>query len=103
MSGWYRIDDRPAGVWSVNANNESPTTRAYLVLYFADLLPRIGEGRIERAAARLEQLPGLEQKIKDARQSAWKRYPSLYLADIAGDAGKEQLLLDALGELLVEV
>ncbi|MCW2903274.1 MAG: hypothetical protein JWO67_5539 [Streptosporangiaceae bacterium] len=102
LSGWYRIDGRPAGVWSINANNESPSTRAYLVLYFADLLPRLGVERIEKAARRLEELPHLTQKIQDARQSGWKKYPSLYLADVAGDQYKEQVLLDAIGQLLTE-
>jgi hypothetical protein len=50
----------------------------------------------------MEDLPFLTQKIRNARQSAWKKYPSLYLADVAGDQQKEQVLLDAIGELLLE-
>lgn len=101
-AGWYRVAGQPTGVWVLNANNESPTTRAYLMLYLADLLPKLGAERLERAAQMLEALPTLRDKIAVARESHWKRYPSLYLTDIAGDSGKEQILFEALGDLLAE-
>lgn len=101
-SGWYPVGGQPTGVWVLNANNESSTTRAYLVLYLADLLPKLGGERIERAARMLETLPTLREKIAAARQSEWKKYPSLYLADIAGDPAREQILFGALGDLLAE-
>jgi hypothetical protein len=102
LSGWYTVGGQPAGVWVLNANNESPRTRAYLVLYLADLLPRLGSDRIERAAQILESLPTPREKIAAARESQWKKYPSLYL-DIAGDPAKEQILFDALGDLIADV
>jgi hypothetical protein len=102
VAGWFRIAGQPTGVWVLNANNESPRTRAYLVLYLADLLPRLGADRIERVARMLESLPTLKDKIAAARESQWKKYPSLYLADVAGDPAKEQILLDALNDLLAD-
>jgi hypothetical protein len=45
-------------------------------------------------------LPPLRAKIALARESDWKRYPSLYLADIADDPSKVQVLFDALGDVL---
>jgi hypothetical protein len=102
LSGWYRIAGQPTGVWVLYANDESPTTRAYLQLYLADLLPRLGVERMERAARTLESLPTLKDKIAAARDSEWKKYPSLYLADIAGDPAKEQVLFDALDDLTAD-
>ncbi|PWW23518.1 hypothetical protein JD79_02692 [Geodermatophilus normandii] len=87
----------------LNANNESPKTRSYVVLYLADLLPRVGADRLERAARILETLPSMAGKIGLARQSQWKKYPSLYLADIAGKPTEERVLFDALNELTADV
>jgi hypothetical protein len=84
VSGWYDVAGQPTAVWSLNANDERAHTRAYLYFYLADLVGRIGAARIEQAAGILETVPGLRAKIADARASAWRKYPSLYLADIAG-------------------
>ncbi|MGY1665900.1 hypothetical protein [Geodermatophilus sp. SYSU D00696] len=102
LSGWYVIGGQPTGVWVLNANNDSPKTRSYVVLYLADLLPRLGADRLERVARILERIPALSGKIALARQSQWKKYPSLYLADIAGDLVAEQILFDALADLMAD-
>lgn len=70
VGGWYRIEERPTGAWVLNANTDSPTTRAYLVFYFGDIVTRTGPARIERAAAALETIPALKQKMaKRVRRS----------------------------------
>lgn len=99
VGGWYEIDGQPTGTWALNLNSDSPTTRAYLTLYFSDLVGRLGPDRLERAAHILEQIPSLKPKIDLARSSAWKRYPSLYLADVAGKPEEEQALMAALTDL----
>jgi hypothetical protein len=102
VAGWYSVAGRPTAVWVLNASNESPTTRAYMMFYLADVATRLGSQRVERAAQILETIPSLKSKIADARASDWKRYPSLYLADIAGEAARTQVALDAIADLLLD-
>jgi len=96
VSGWYDVVDQPTAVWSLNANDERPHTRAYLYFYLADLVGRVGVARLEQAASVLETVPGLSAKIADARASTWRKYPSLYLADIAGSEKSVDAVLEAI-------
>jgi hypothetical protein len=84
----------------LNANNESPTTRAYLVFYFADVAKRLGADRVDRAAGILYAIPSLTAKIDEARASAWNKYPSVYLGDVATTEAHKQTILDAISDLL---
>jgi hypothetical protein len=99
VGGWYNIAGRPTVVWVLNANNDSPTTKAYMVFYFGDMIPWAGLDRIEAAAAKLQQIPSMKHKVADARASGWKKYPSLYLADVAADPTSKAAVFDAITEL----
>jgi hypothetical protein len=96
VSGWYDCSGQTATVWSLNANDERPHTRAYLYFYLADLVSRLGPDRIEHAASRLEKIPSIRTKITDARATNWRKYPSLYLADIARDDDAVAAMFDAI-------
>lgn len=100
VAGWYRVNGRETGVWSLNANTENPSSRAYLQFYVADYIARTSPDVLERVAARLEQIPTLRAKIADARSSDWKKYPSVYLGDVAGHPEHEQAIVDAISELI---
>jgi len=100
VGGWYSIDGRPTVVWVLNTNSDSPTTKAYMVFYFGDLVPWAGPVRIDAAAAKLEQIPGLKPKIAEARASGWKKYPNLYLSEVASDATSVQAVFDAITKVV---
>jgi hypothetical protein len=100
VGGWYLLGGKPTGMWVLNANSESPTTRAYLVFYLADIAKRLGADRVERAARILQTIPSLETKIAEARVSGWSRYPSLYLGDVASNDAHRQAVFNAIGDLL---
>jgi hypothetical protein len=102
VAGWYSVAGRPTGLWALNANTESPTSKAYLQLYLADLPSRVGSDVMEKAAAELERIPTLNAKLADARTNNWKKYPSLYLVDVAGHADQEQALLAAITVLITD-
>jgi hypothetical protein len=99
VAGWYPLAGQPTGVWVLNANNENPTTRAYLVFYLADVAKRLGADRVERAARILRTIPSLTSKIDDARTSDWNKYPSLYLDDVQTE-DQRRAIFDAVGNLL---
>lgn len=96
VAGWYRVGDRPTAVWNVNANSESPTTRAYLYFYLADHFASVETGRVEKAAAVLETIPAMKGKIAEARANDWRKYPSVYLAEVAGHPDREQAIFQAI-------
>jgi hypothetical protein len=100
VGGWYKVRGRPTGVWVLNTNSTSPTTRAYLVFYFGDLVEHSVADRIETAARTLETLPALRAKIAEARTSNWRKYPSLPLADLVSDAASEQAVFRAIDQLI---
>jgi hypothetical protein len=100
VAGWYLVDGRPTGVWSLNANTESPSAKAYLQFYLADQAGRAGLGLLEQVGAELEKIPSLRAKISDARASDWRKYPSVYLVDVAGFPEREQALFDAVTALV---
>jgi hypothetical protein len=100
VGGWYNVNNSPTVVWVLNTNSDSPTTKAYLVFYFGDLVHSAGPARLEAAAARLEQIPALKQKVAQARASEWKRYPNLYLSDVASDLTLVGAVFDAIKELI---
>lgn len=99
VGGWYSIDGRPTGTWVLNLNTESPTTRAYLVFYFGDIVTRTGPERIAAAASLLESIPPLKQKIAEARASEWRKYPSLHIADVASDGAAIDTVFEAIDML----
>jgi hypothetical protein len=100
VAGWYPLAGQPTGVWSVNANSESSTTKAYLVFYLPEAARRLGPQRMERAATILEAIPSLAGKIADARTSGWNKYPSLHLSDVVSDEAQVQRIFDAFSDLL---
>ena len=102
VAGWYSVAGRPTGLWALNANTDSPTSKAYLQIYLADLPSRVGPDVMERAASELERIPTLKAKLADARTNNWKKYPSLYLVDVAGHADQEQALLAAITVLITD-
>lgn len=102
VGGWYDIDGRPTGLWVLNLNTESPTTKPYLVFYYADVVGRVGAERVERSAEKLRNIPGMHSKIDAARASNWAKYPSVYLSDAAQHPERIQAIFDAI-ETLVEM
>ncbi len=101
MSGWYRVGGKPAGVWTLNAGGEEASSPAYLFFYFPNLLGKIPATRIEDAAQHLETIPGFGDKIRDARAGGWrKRYPQIYLRDIAGSEASIAAVIAAVDALI---
>lgn len=86
-------------MWNLNANSESPIARAYLYFYLADHVAIVGSQRVEQAAAHLETIPSMKAKIAEARANDQKKYPSVYLPDVAGTP-HEQALFAAVTVLL---
>ncbi len=102
VAGWFRVNGWDTGVWSLNANTDSATSKAYLQFYLADHLTRTTPDVLERVAAQLERIPSMRAKIADARSSNWKKYPSVYLVDVASHSDQVEAVLAAIGELLGE-
>lgn len=100
VAGWYTLAGRPTAVWNLNANTESPTSRAYLYFYLADHVAIVGAEQVAKAGAILESIPSMKAKIDEARANDWMKYPSVYLPDIAGNAAQEAALLGAIKVLL---
>jgi hypothetical protein len=100
VAGWYPLGGEPTGVWVLNANNENPATKAYLNFYLPEAARRLGPERVERAAAILSRLPGMETKMAEARAIGWNKYPSLYLRDVASDEHLVEVLLAGISDLL---
>lgn len=99
VTGWYSLAGRPTPLWMLNASSES-RRRAYLQFYLADIVTQLGPDRVERAALILERIPSLKNKIAEARDADWKKYPSFYLADVARDDTLAQLVFDAIADLV---
>ncbi|MDQ1656071.1 MAG: hypothetical protein QOD41_1154 [Cryptosporangiaceae bacterium] len=99
VTAWYELDGQRCPVWYLNANDERPTSRAYLQLYLADIVKRTGAERVERASRILETVPPLKDKIAEARANDWRKYPSLYLGDAAHSQEYTESLLAALSSL----
>ncbi len=100
VSGWYLVNGRVTAVWTLNAGSESSTTRAYLQLDLSEWSARIGRQPMERVAAELARIPSLRSKLADARAVDWKKYPSVYLADVAGHQDQEDAIFSAITSLL---
>jgi hypothetical protein len=99
VSGWYMVASQPAAVWNVNVSAASQASRAYMYLYFSDLVNRLPTETIERSAEILASIPSLSAKIDEARAAGWKKYPSIFLRDIAGSAASTNAVFDAIGVL----
>lgn len=95
VSGWYRVAGQPGPVWTLNIGGESPTSRAYLYFYLADLVGRAPE-RVERGAELLAQIPAMRPKIEDARASGWRKWPSAFLPDVVVDPASVNAVFDAI-------
>ena len=80
-------------------NSDSPTARAYLYFYLTDLVQKLPAGTMEHAAQILESVEPLAPKIADARANGWKKYPSVYLADIAESSADATAIFDAVAAL----
>jgi hypothetical protein len=63
------------------------------------LVQKLPAGAIEHAAQILESVGPLASKIADARANAWKKYPSVYLADIAESSADVKAIFDAVTAL----
>ncbi len=100
VSGWYRINGRPTATWSLNLNDSRDQTRAYLLFYLDTIVRFGGEARATLAAGHLEQISSMAGKIAAARESGWKKWPSVYLPDVAGNEGSLRELFAAM-EVLV--
>jgi len=55
-----------------------------------------------RGGLLLERIPSLAAKVAEARASGWRKYPSLYLGDVAGDPAQVETLLLAVRRLTDE-
>lgn len=84
VSGWYQLGARPTATWVLNLNDARSTTRAYLTFYLADVSRHAPDDRVPLAADALERIPPVAPKIAAARESEWRKYPSVYLQDVAG-------------------
>jgi hypothetical protein len=99
VGGWYPINGIPTSLWVLNANNESPSTQAYLMFYFADIAKKHGLDVVERAASRLETIPALKPKIHEARAVGWAKWPSVYLPDVVRDPNHAHAIFDAIAAI----
>jgi hypothetical protein len=100
VSGWYLVAGQPAAVWNLNISAETPTARAYLYFYLADLATRLPVDAIERAGSLLESIPAMAPKIAGARANDWKKYPSVYLTDVVTSPTDMEALFNAIAILL---
>lgn len=100
VGGWYKVEGRPTAVWVLNANTDSPTTKAYLVFYLGDIAERMRSGRLDAATANLEQIESLRHKIAEARASGWRRYPSIRLAEIVADPRAAAIVFQTITDLI---
>ncbi|MEU4293822.1 hypothetical protein AB0E63_36860 [Kribbella sp. NPDC026596] len=100
VGGWYNIDGHPTAAWVLNINTDSPTSKAYLVFYFGDVIERKVPDRIEAAATKLEEIAALKHKIADARAAGWRKYPSVRLVDVVSDAHATETVFEAITELI---
>jgi len=103
VGGWYNVEGQPTGVWVLNANTDSPTSKAYLVFYFGDIIERTGPdraGRIEAAATKLEQLSSMKRKVAEARAAGWRKYPSIRLDDVLSDSRATEIVFEAIADLI---
>ena len=96
VSGWYNVGGSPSAVWNVNANNENPSSRAYMYFYLGDLVKRLPADRLEMAAIRLETIPSMTSKIAEARTAGWNKYPSARLAEVVASPDATKAVFDAL-------
>jgi hypothetical protein len=71
VGGWPNIEGRPTAAWVLNINTNSPTSKAYLVFYFGDVIERKVPHLIEAAGMRLEGIAGLKRKVAEARAVGW--------------------------------
>jgi hypothetical protein len=101
VSGWYTAGGLPAAVWNLNLNAETPTARAYLYFYLADLAKRLPLDKIEHTAKVLESIPAMAPKIAEARATARNKYPSVYLSDVATSMEDIDAIFQAI-DLLVD-
>lgn len=99
VTGWYPVGGQPSAVWNLNVNSESPTARAYLYFYLTDLVQKLPADTMEHAAQILESVGPLAPKVADARANGWKKYPSVYLADIAESSADITAIFDAIAAL----
>jgi hypothetical protein len=99
VNAYFDCAGQPTPVWYLNANDERSHTRAYLQLALADLVGRLGPVRVDEAAGLLETIPALKTKIADARANDWRKYPSVYLDQVATDQAAITTLFEAIGRL----
>lgn len=95
VGGWYPINGVVSSLWVLNANNESPTTRAYLVFYFDNIVSQHGPAAVEAVVEQLRKIPALIPKLDEAQAAGWRKWPSVYLPDVVKDPAYEQAVLDA--------
>ena len=96
VAGWHSLYWRPAGVWGLNASVAQPSGRAYVALNLADLVNHIGGDRIEAAASVPDRIPSLAGKIAEARANDWRKYPSVYLADVGPNPAHVETLFEGI-------
>jgi hypothetical protein len=99
VSGWYEVAGQVSPVWNLNVNSEGSPTGSYLYVYLSDLAKKLPSEVIEQAATTLATIPAMAPKIAEARAAAWNKYPSVFLASIASDAGDVRALFDAIRTL----
>lgn len=101
VSGWYDVNGVSTQVWVLRTNSEA-SGDAYLSFYFADLARKAPPERIEAMAQLLATIPDLAPKIAEARDNGWKKWPSVYLKDVAAVPERVDAIFQAVDGLLAE-
>jgi hypothetical protein len=99
ITAWYSIagSDRP--VWNLSVGDLKADGRAYLYWYLSEVQPSPGFDQFVQA---LRAIPALKPKLDAARDDEWRRWPSVYLNDLAGQAALEAQVFAAVDALVTE-
>lgn len=98
VGGWYDLDGRPSGCWTLNLG-DGAKLRPHLVVYFGDILKFSDADHVAQFADVLADIPAAKAMVAQARADGWKRWPSFSLAELATQPEQVASLLRALDSL----
>lgn len=92
ITAWYSIagSDRP--LWNLSVGDLKASSRAYLYWYVSEVQASPG---FEQFVQALTGIPALRAKLEAARDDGWRRWPSVYLDDLAGNSERERQVFNA--------
>jgi hypothetical protein len=92
VTGWYPIEGTPRPVWNLSLNTQAPDSEPYLYLYVADIAQRFGADTVELLMRTAEQVSAYAQRLQEARQANYQKYPSIFLPELVRDPDRNALL-----------